>query len=242
VKSRQPLDLSKRRGGYGRVRSPSSRGREPLDRWSVNRQPSGSTGVARDLSPREQRETPEKTSEFWSSGFTQVKWLDFAFGRSPRFDLDHPSFGTRVRRSDEVGVHESRRSGISIGKPRHNLSRLFRETGVRNPRRVGISGIGKSEFLRTRKLGHHKSRNPGEIGTVHRRRTRGGNQRHREKSRQEVVDRGLSHRDIGDPGDKVFTHFGIANRETPTRKKVHRVASCQHVGKKGSTIKGTNCQ
>jgi hypothetical protein len=27
----------------------------------------------------------------------------------------------------------------------------------------------KSEFLRTRKLGHYKSRNPGEIGTVHQR-------------------------------------------------------------------------
>jgi hypothetical protein len=33
--------------------------------------------------------------------------------------------------------------------------------------------------------------------------------------RQEVVDRCLGHRDIGDPGDKVFMHFGIANRETP---------------------------
>jgi hypothetical protein len=30
-KSRQPLDLPKKQGGYGRVRSSSSRGREPLD-------------------------------------------------------------------------------------------------------------------------------------------------------------------------------------------------------------------
>jgi hypothetical protein len=37
---------------------------------------------------------------------------------------------------------------------------------------------------------------------------------------KEVVHRCLGHRDIGDPGDKVFTHFGIANRETPTRRKV----------------------
>jgi hypothetical protein len=28
------------------------------------------------------------------------------------------------------------------------------------------------------------------------------------------------HRDIGDPGDKVFMHFGFVNRETPMRRKV----------------------
>jgi hypothetical protein len=46
VKSHQPLDLPKKRGGYGHVQSPSSRGREQSDRWSVSRQPSSSTGVA----------------------------------------------------------------------------------------------------------------------------------------------------------------------------------------------------
>jgi hypothetical protein len=64
-------------------------------------------------------------------------------------------------------------------------------------------------------LGHHKSRNPREIRTVHQRRTRGSNRRHRGKSRQEVVDRRLGHRDIGDPGDKVFMQDGIAKSETP---------------------------
>jgi hypothetical protein len=37
------------------------------------------------------------------------------------------------------------------------------------------------------------------------------------KDRQEVVDRCLDHRDIGDPGDEVFMYFGIANRETPDK-------------------------
>jgi hypothetical protein len=64
-------------------------------------------------------------------------------------------------------------------------------------------------------LGHHKSRNPGEIRTVHQRRMRGSNRRHRGKSRQEVVDRHLGHQDIGDPGDKVFMQDGIAKSETP---------------------------
>jgi hypothetical protein len=49
VKSRQPLDLPKKQGGYGRVRSSSSRSRESLDRWSVTRQPSDLTGAARGL-------------------------------------------------------------------------------------------------------------------------------------------------------------------------------------------------
>jgi hypothetical protein len=120
VKSRQPLDLPKKQGGYGRVRSPSSRGREPLDRWSVSRQPSSSTGVAQDLSPCEQRKTPEKTSGFWSSGFIQVKWLDFAFGRSPREDLDHPSVETRGGHrgigSRDIDIPVDKRSGKSIVK------------------------------------------------------------------------------------------------------------------------------
>jgi hypothetical protein len=37
---------------------------------------------------------------------------------------------------------------------------------------------------------------------------------------KEVVYRCLGHRDIGDPGDKVFMHFGIAKLETPTGRKV----------------------
>jgi hypothetical protein len=80
AKSRQPSDQPEEQGGYGCIQSSSSRGCESSDHHPVNRQPSGSTGVAQDLSPREQRETPEKTSGIWSSGFIQVKWLDFAFG------------------------------------------------------------------------------------------------------------------------------------------------------------------
>jgi hypothetical protein len=32
-----------------------------------------------------------------------------------------------------------------------------------------IFDIGKSEFLRSKELGHHKSRNPADIGIVHQR-------------------------------------------------------------------------
>jgi hypothetical protein len=35
------------------------------------------------------------------------------------------------------------------------------------------------------------------------------------KSRQGSIHRCLVHRDIGDPGDKLFVHFGIAKRDTP---------------------------
>jgi hypothetical protein len=51
--------------------------------------------------------------------------------------------------------------------------------------------------------------------TVHQERTRGSNRRRRGKSRQEVVDRRLCHRDIGNPEDNLFMHFGIATLETP---------------------------
>jgi hypothetical protein len=61
-----------------------------------------------------------------------------------------------------------RRSGKSIVKTAtHNLSRPFGGTGVRNLEIVGIFGIGKSEFLRSKESGHHKSRNIREIGTIH---------------------------------------------------------------------------
>jgi hypothetical protein len=47
--------------------------------------------------------------------------------------------------------------------------------------------------------------------------TSGSHQSHREKSRQGSHLSVLGHRDIGDPGDKVFMHFGFAKSETPTR-------------------------
>jgi hypothetical protein len=51
--------------------------------------------------------------------------------------------------------------------------------------------------------------------------TGGSHRSHREKSRQGgVIYRCLVHRDIGDPGDKVFMHFGFAKSETPTGRKV----------------------
>jgi hypothetical protein len=62
AESRQPSDLPEERGGYGCIRSSSSRDREPSDHHPVTRQPSDSTGVAQDLIPREQRENPEKVS------------------------------------------------------------------------------------------------------------------------------------------------------------------------------------
>jgi hypothetical protein len=37
---------------------------------------------------------------------------------------------------------------------------------------------------------------------------------------KEVIYWRLGHRDIGDPGDKVFMHFGITKFETLTGRKV----------------------
>jgi hypothetical protein len=71
-------------------------------------------------------------------------------------------------------------------KPRHNLSHPFRGTGVRDLKRVGTVVIGKLEFLRIRKLGHQKSRNPRGIETVHLEGTRGGDRRHRERADKEA--------------------------------------------------------
>jgi hypothetical protein len=75
--------------------------------------------------------------------------------------------------------------------------------------------IEKSEFLRSKEMGHQKSRNTDRIGTAHpvgRVATIGiiG------KSRQGVNPSTFGvHRDIGDPSDKWFVHFEITIRETP---------------------------
>jgi len=47
----------------------------------------------------------------------------------------------------------------------------------------------------------------------------GSNWRHQEWSRQGFIHRHYSHRDIGDPGDKKFGHFGFAKSKTPTRRR-----------------------
>jgi hypothetical protein len=82
VKSHQPLDLSKRRGGYDHVRSSSSRGREPLDHGSVTHQSSDLTGVAQGLNPREQSKNPKRhrniePSEFGKLRFTRAEDREF---------------------------------------------------------------------------------------------------------------------------------------------------------------------
>jgi hypothetical protein len=50
---------------------------------------------------------------------------------------------------------------------------------------------------------------------------------------KEVVYRCLGHRDIGDPGDKVFMHFGIAKSKPRQGGRCHRGASCQQTGESG---------
>jgi hypothetical protein len=67
----------------------------------------------------------------------------------------------------------------------------------------------------SKEMGHRKSLNPRGIGTVHMEGTHGRNRSYREKARQEVIDRRLGHRDIGDPVDKVSAHFGNAKAKTP---------------------------
>jgi hypothetical protein len=86
---------------------------------------------------------------------------------------------------------------------------------IREGQVSGILAIGKSEFLRSKEVGTSKVSKSWRNRDRPSGRTRGSDQRHREKSRQGSVHRCLSHRDIGDPGDKLFVHFGIAKRDTP---------------------------
>jgi hypothetical protein len=81
--------------------------------------------------------------------------------------------------------------------------------------RVRILAIGKSKFLRTKELGHRRSRNIGGIGTVHLEGHVAAINVIGKSPDKEDVHRCLVHRDIGDPGDKLFVHFGIAKRDTP---------------------------
>jgi hypothetical protein len=76
-------------------------------------------------------------------------------------------------------------------------------------------GIRKSEFLRSKELGHHKSRNLDEIRAARLWGRVAEIQAIGESSDEEAAHRSLAHRDIGNPGDKLSVHFGIAKRETP---------------------------
>jgi hypothetical protein len=74
-----------------------------------------------------------------------------------------------------------------------------REIGVPETVRIGTSQVSKSRRNRDR---------PSEEDAWQQSARRG-------KSRQEVDDRRLGHRDIGNPGDNLFMYFGIAKLETP---------------------------
>jgi hypothetical protein len=106
-KSRQPLDLPKKQGGYGRVGSSSSRSREPWDRGSVTHQPSDLIGVAQEL-----------PSGFEGSVVPVVEGLSTFETPKPGEDLGRPSV-RHVAEIEASGVREirspvDRRSGKSI--------------------------------------------------------------------------------------------------------------------------------
>jgi hypothetical protein len=63
-------------------------------------------------------------------------------------------------------------------------------------------------------MGHRKSQNPRGIGTVHLEGLVAAIGAIGEVPTGSV-DQGLSHRDIRDPSDKLFVHFGIVKRDTP---------------------------
>jgi hypothetical protein len=84
--------------------------------------------------------------------------------------------------------------------------------------RFPISGNRESRYRESRRRsGIFMVKVLGMIRTVHLEEDAWQQSAPSGKDRQEVVDRCLDHRDIGDPGYKVFMYFGIANRETPTR-------------------------
>jgi hypothetical protein len=76
AKSCQPSDLTKERGGYGRIWSASSGDREPLDPHQVTRQPSDLTGVARGLNLLKPSESLERCRDIEVSGFgiSEIPW------------------------------------------------------------------------------------------------------------------------------------------------------------------------
>jgi hypothetical protein len=86
-----------------------------------------------------------------------------------------------------------------VGGPRHP------GTGVGDQGIIGISDIGKSEFLRLKETRDRKSRNPEGIETVHL----------RDRRQKSETSRHIANRDIGDPGHKGFVQFEIAIREIP---------------------------
>jgi hypothetical protein len=105
---------------------------------------------------------------------------------------------------------------LQVSKCREDLDHLLTET------RGGDHGIGSRDIdiPVDRRSGKSTLKTLGITRTVHQGRMRGSNRSHREKSDKEVVYRWLSHRDIRDPGEKVFVHFGIMKPETPTGRKV----------------------
>jgi hypothetical protein len=78
-------------------------------------------------------------------------------------------------------------------------------TGVEDQATIGLSDIGKSEFLRLKETRDRKSRNPEGIETVHL----------GDRCRKSGTSRHIANRDIGDPEHKGFVHFEIAIREIP---------------------------
>jgi hypothetical protein len=116
----------------------------------------------------------------------------------------------------EIGILEGKRiETFQVSKHREDLDRPLAETRGGDRASVGILVIGKSEFPRSKETRLQNSRNPGGIGTVHLEGTRGNHWRHRESPDREADHRCLVHRVIGDPGDKLFAHFGITKRVTP---------------------------
>ena len=85
----------------------------------------------------------------------------------------------------------------------------------KNPQRVEIFDIEKSEFLRSKGLGHHKSRNPNEIRATRLWGCMAEIQAIGESPDEEAVHRSLAHWDIEDPSDKLSVPFGITKHEIP---------------------------
>jgi hypothetical protein len=132
--------------------------------------------------------------------------------RNPDKGWSHRDIGTREIRILEVVRTETSRSletpggsGPSFGGDtwRRSSDRRHirnREIGVPEDEGVGTSKVSKSWRNRDR---------PSEKGRVATISVIG------KSPDKEDVHRCWGHRDIGDPGDKLFVHFGIAKRETP---------------------------
>jgi hypothetical protein len=122
----------------------------------------GASSENRESEFRESREQVHQTSRNRDMRFPDSVWATL----EDRWQVKGPSEDQRIGNQTNRYSRERRIGEIPKGNPDAESEPSIRWDacqeygGSRGSTRVGILAIGKSEFLRTRKLRHRKSRNP----------------------------------------------------------------------------------